>query len=144
MMVWRPLLTIALSLSVLGAFACGAPSEDASRPTLTPPPETLAPTAPPETPAPTPPPETPAPAAAATATGASYGDISATYQGESLFVPLDNPVFIAADEAGFLDAGDLVLGLTIGGESRAYPTSMMTYHHIVNDTFGGRPILVTF
>ena len=135
MMVWRPLLTIALSLSVLGAFACGAPSEDASRPTLTPPPETLAPTAPPETPAPT---------AAATATGASYGDISATYQGESLFVPLDNPVFIAADEAGFLDAGDLVLGLTIGGESRAYPTSMMTYHHIVNDTFGGRPILVTF
>ena len=144
MMVWRPLLTIALSLSVLGAFACGAPSEDASRPTLTPPSETLAPTAPPETPAPTPPPETPAPAAAATATGASYGDISATYQGESLFVPLDNPVFIAADEAGFLDAGDLVLGLTIGGESRAYPTSMMTYHHIVNDTFGGRPILVTF
>ena len=135
MMVWRPLLTIALSLSVLGAFACGAPSEDASRPTLTPPLETLAPTAPPET---------PPPAAAATATGASYGDISATYQGESLFVPLDNPVFIAADEAGFLDAGDLVLGLTIAGESRAYPVSMMTYHHIVNDTFGGRPILVTF
>ena len=144
MMAWRPLLTLALSLSVLGAFACGAPSEDASRPTLTPPPETLAPTPPPETPAPTAPPKTPAPAAAATATGASYGDISATYQGESLFVPLDNPVFIAADEAGFLDAGDLVLGLTIGGESRAYPVSMMTYHHIVNDTFGGRPILVTF
>ena len=135
MMVWKPVLTLALGLSVLGAFACGSPSEDTSRPTLT---------APPETPAPTAPPETPAPTTAATATGASYGDISATYQGESLFVPLDNPVFIAAAEADFLDAGDLVLGLTIGGESRAYPTSMMTYHHIVNDTFGGRPILVTF
>ncbi|MCH7999969.1 MAG: DUF3179 domain-containing protein [Chloroflexi bacterium] len=143
-MVWRPLLTIALSLSVLGAFACGAASEDASRLTLTAPPETPAPTAPPETPTPTPAPETPAPTAAVTTPGASYDDISATYQGESLFVPLDNPIFIAADEADFLDAGDLVLGLTIAGESRAYPTSMMTYHHIVNDTFGGRPILVTF
>ena len=138
-MVLRPILTLALSLSVLGAFACGSPNEDAVRPTLTAPPETPAPT-----PAPTAAPETPAPAAAATAPGASYDDISATYQGESLFVPLDNPKFIAAAEADFLDAGDLVLGLTIGGESRAYPTSMMTYHHIVNDTFGGRPILVTF
>ncbi len=134
-MVLRPILTLALSLSVLGAFACGSPSEDASRPTLT---------APPETPAPTAPPETPAPTAAATPTGTSYDDISASYQGESLFVPLDNPDFIAADEASFLDADDLVLGLTIAGESRAYPTSMMTYHHIVNDTIGGRPILITF
>jgi hypothetical protein len=126
MMVWRPILTLALSLSVLGAFACGAPSEDASRPTLTAPPET------------------PAPTAAATETGTSYDDASASYQRDSLFVPLDNPDFIAADEAGFLDAADLVLGLTIAGESRAYPTSMMTYHHIVNDTIGGRPILITF
>ncbi len=144
MMVRRPILTLALSLSVLGAFACGSASEDASRPTLTAPPETLAPTAPPETPAPTAPPETAPPTAAATATGASDDDISASYQRDSLFVPLDNPVFIAADEAGFLDAEDLVLGLTIAGESRAYPTSMMTYHHIVNDTIGGRPILITF
>jgi hypothetical protein len=57
---------------------------------------------------------------------------------------LDNPEFIAADDADFLDAEELVLGLTIAGESRAYPTSMMTYHHIVNDTIGGRPILITF
>ncbi len=139
MMVWKPIFTLALSVSALGAFACGAPSEDASVPTLTAPPETLSPTTPPETPAPT-----PAPTAPATAPATDYDDISATYQGESLFVPLDNPVFIAADEADFLDADDLVLGLTIDGESRAYPTSMMTYHHIVNDTFGGRPILVTF
>ena len=118
MMVWRPLLGLAL----LGAFACGTSSEDAGRPTLTAPPETLAPTA------------------AATAPD----DISASYQRDSRFVPLDNPDFIAADEAGFLDAEDLVLGLTIEGESRAYPISMMTYHHIVNDTIGGRPILITF
>ena len=122
MMVWRPLLGLAL----LGAFSCGAPSEDAGGPTLTAPPETIAPTA------------------AATTTDASDDDISASYQRDSRFVPLDNPDFIAADEAVFLDADDLVLGLTIEGESRAYPISMMTYHHIVNDTIGGRPILITF
>ncbi len=142
-MVLRPTLTLALSLLVLGAFACGSPSDDASGPTLTAPPETPAAT-PAATPAPTPPPATPAPTPAPNPADTSYDDISATYQGESLFVPLDNPEFIAASEADFLDAGDLVLGLTIAGESRAYPTSMMTYHHIVNDTFGGRPILVTF
>ena len=122
MMVWRPLLGLAL----LGAFACGTSSEDAGGPTLTAPPET------------------PAPTAAATTTDASDDDISASYQRDSRFVPLDNPDFIAADEAVFLDADDLVLGLTIEGESRAYPISMMTYHHIVNDTIGGRPILITF
>ena len=122
MMVWRPLLGLAL----LGAFACGTSSEDAGRPTLTAPPDTLAPTA------------------AATAPDASDDDISVSYQRDSRFVPLDNPDFIAADESVFLDAEDLVLGLTIEGESRAYPISMMTYHHIVNDTIGGRPILITF
>ena len=126
MKVRRPILALALSLSVLGAFACGAPSEDANRVTPTAQPETLAPTA------------------AVTATGASDDDISASYQRDSRFVPLDNPDFIAGDEAGFLDPEDLVLGLTIAGESRAYPISMMTYHHIVNDTIGGRPILITF
>ena len=126
MMVWRPILASALTLSLLGAFACGAASEDTSRPTLTAQPETLAPTA------------------TATATDASDDDTSASYQGDSRFVPLDNPEFIAADDAGFLDAEELVLGLTIAGESRAYPISMMTYHHIVNDTIGGRPILITF
>ncbi len=125
-MVRGPILTLALSLSVLGAFACGAASEEASGSTPTAQPEMLAPTA------------------AATATGAGDDDISASYQRDSRFVPLDNPDFIAADEAGFLDAEDLVLGLTIAGESRAYPISMMTYHHIVNDTIGGRPILITF
>ena len=134
-MVRKPILTVALSLSVLGAFACGSQSEDASRPALTPQPESLAPTAQPETPAPT---------ATATAIGASDDAISASYQRDSRFVPLDNPDFIAADEAGFVDAEDLVLGLTIAGESRAYPISMMTYHHIVNDTIGGKPILITF
>ena len=96
----------------------------------------------------TPTPEsTPAPTAtvehspAATPTG---DDVAESYQRRSPFVPLYNPEFIAPEQATFLTPDDRVLGLTINGESRAYPLRMMTYHHIANDTIAGRPVLVTF
>ena len=62
----------------------------------------------------------------------------------SRFVPLDNPEVVSADAATFLQPDDRVLGLTVGGESRAYPISMMTFHHVANDVLGGLPVLVTF
>ena len=62
----------------------------------------------------------------------------------SRFVPLDNPEFVSADAATFLKPDDRVLGLTVGGESRAYPISMLTFHHVANDELGGLPVLVTF
>ena len=71
-------------------------------------------------------------------------DIAESYQRRTPFVPLDNPVFIPPEQATFLTPDDRVLGLTIEGESRAYPFRMMTYHHIANDTIAGRPVLVTF
>ncbi len=60
------------------------------------------------------------------------------------FVPLDNPAIVSAEAATFLQPDDRVLGLTVGGESRAYPISMMTFHHVANDVLGGLPVLVTF
>lgn len=60
------------------------------------------------------------------------------------FVPLDNPQVITEREAAYLSDDELVLGLEWHGEARAYPVQMMTYHHIVNDTVGGRPILITY
>ena len=60
------------------------------------------------------------------------------------FVPLDNPIFLSSSEATYLEDDELVLGLEFGGEARAYPTQMMWYHHIVNDTVAGQPILITY
>ncbi len=60
------------------------------------------------------------------------------------FVPLDNPEIVSADAATFLEPQDRVLGLNVSGESRAYPISMMTFHHVANDVLGGLPVLVTF
>lgn len=38
----------------------------------------------------------------------------------------------------------LVIGVALHGEARAYPISIIGYHHQVKDTLGGQPILVTY
>ena len=38
----------------------------------------------------------------------------------------------------------IVLGVTINGASKAYPISMLVYHHQVRDVLGGKPIMVTY
>ena len=60
------------------------------------------------------------------------------------FVPLDDPIFLAADDTEFFGDDELVLGVEFAGEVRAYPVRMLRYHHIVNDTVGGEPLLVTY
>jgi hypothetical protein len=60
------------------------------------------------------------------------------------FVPLDDPAFIPAGAAAFLGDDDLVLGYAQEGEARAYPVSMLFWHHIINDTVQGVPLLVTY
>jgi len=60
------------------------------------------------------------------------------------FVPLDDPTFLAAQETEYFGDEELVLGVEFAGEVRAYPVRMLRYHHIVNDTVGGEPLLVTY
>ncbi|NOR20967.1 MAG: DUF3179 domain-containing protein [Xanthomonadales bacterium] len=57
---------------------------------------------------------------------------------------IDNPRFVSASDAGFLDPDDRVLGITYNGISKAYPVAILNYHEVVNDRFNGEPILVTF
>ncbi|MDP6403418.1 MAG: DUF3179 domain-containing (seleno)protein [SAR202 cluster bacterium] len=57
--------------------------------------------------------------------------------------PIYTPVITTKEDAQ-LDADDLVMGVSVDGESRAYPISTMRFKEIVNDELGGRPILVTW
>ena len=52
------------------------------------------------------------------------------------FKALDSPKMIDAGEADFLDDNDYVLGATSGGQSRAYPTRFIWWHHVINDSIG--------
>ncbi len=58
---------------------------------------------------------------------------------------LTTPWVVSAGEGdSFLQAEDLVLGVVVNGEARAYPHAVLWWHEIVNDVLGGKPILVTF
>ena len=57
----------------------------------------------------------------------------------------DDVARINADQHGkFLVATDRVIGVTLNGESRAFPLLIMQCHEIANDTLGGVPIAVTY
>jgi hypothetical protein len=43
----------------------------------------------------------------------------------------------------FLDNDDQVLGLVHNGIAGAYPTHILSWHGLVNDDFGGDPLLVS-
>ena len=56
-----------------------------------------------------------------------------------------DPVFISADEAGgSISDEDLVIGLSINGDHRAYSVPYLSRHEIVNDVVGGKPVAVTW
>ncbi len=58
--------------------------------------------------------------------------------------PIDDPTFERADRVDWLEDTEPVLSLTVGGETRAYPLRVLTWHEIVNDTVGGVPVTVTY
>lgn len=56
------------------------------------------------------------------------------------------PVKPVREAAGALNSSELVIGVTVGKEARAYPINMMTgpQREILNDTLGGKVIAATW
>lgn len=63
---------------------------------------------------------------------------------EWMFRPLPDPRFTEAAGATDVASGDLVLGVALGDEARAYPVRALAYHHVVNDVVAGEPIVATY
>lgn len=62
-----------------------------------------------------------------------------------LFQPIDSPEFVAAEAAAqSMSDDELVLGLEVGGDYRAYAINYLEYHDMVIDKIGDVPILVTW
>jgi Protein of unknown function (DUF3179) len=76
----------------------------------------------------------------------------ATNQDRSDYTDLRDPypvraaAKVVAASAAALRETDIVLGVALGGEARAYPVSLMwgPEHEVVNDTLGGRAIATTW
>ncbi len=57
---------------------------------------------------------------------------------------LDDPPLIAAGEADYLNGDDLVFGVDINGDQRAYPLRIMGWHEMFNETIGGVPVALAY
>ena len=56
---------------------------------------------------------------------------------------LFDPQLLPASDAPWNDE-EVVIGIELGGEARAYPLAILNWHELVNDTVGGRAILVSY
>ncbi|WP_179380280.1 DUF3179 domain-containing protein [Jannaschia marina] len=57
---------------------------------------------------------------------------------------LDNPAMIDAGAADYLRDEDLVFGVSINGDTRAYPLRIMGWHEMFNDVIGGVPVALAY
>ena len=57
--------------------------------------------------------------------------------------PIYEPEFAPANNAP-LEDDELVIGISLNGEAKAYPITVLRSREMVNDELGGKPILVTW
>jgi hypothetical protein len=58
-------------------------------------------------------------------------------------LPVYDPKFVRAEEAPLAD-DELVIGIALGEEAKAYPITVLRFREMVNDEMDGIPILVTW
>ncbi len=59
--------------------------------------------------------------------------------------PVYDPEFTSPDGVeGLLEDDELVLGISLGDEAKAYPISVLRFREMVNDEMAGIPTLVTW
>jgi hypothetical protein len=76
----------------------------------------------------------------------SGSSVSKWYVGiaiSKMFYPLKTKEFTSGSETK-IGGDQLVLGVSINGEAKAYPIEVIGYHHQVNDTVGNQPVLITY
>ena len=57
---------------------------------------------------------------------------------------LFEPKTLPAESVDFLENDELVLGVSHNGIARAYPIRILSWHELVNDDYGGDPLLVSW
>ena len=68
-----------------------------------------------------------------------------TVLGKDAIRAILDPRLVPAQEVqGLLRPEASVIGLSINGDTRAYPTATLSRHEIVNDVVGGVPVAVTW
>jgi hypothetical protein len=58
--------------------------------------------------------------------------------------PLDHPELVAAEQAQYLEDGNIVFGFSINGDSRAYPKRILAWHELALDKVGGQELTIVY
>ena len=54
--------------------------------------------------------------------------------------PLKNPIMLASNNARYLADTDVVFGIELNGDARAYPKRILAWHEMFKDTIGGESV----
>ncbi len=57
---------------------------------------------------------------------------------------LDNPKMVGPSEADYLAPEERVFGVSINGDTRAYPARFLDWHEMFNDIVGGEPVSLAY
>jgi hypothetical protein len=57
---------------------------------------------------------------------------------------LTNPKHVKPAEATYLTPQELVFGVSINGDHRAYPLRILDWHEMFNDVVGGKPVTLSY
>jgi hypothetical protein len=63
---------------------------------------------------------------------------------EWMFGGVSRAQYAPAGLVDFVDERDMVVAVEIGGDAVAWPVRQMAYHHLVQDTVGGVPVVSTY
>ena len=74
-----------------------------------------------------------------------FSEIISGGPGKDGIPPIDNPNFTTQENANeWLDELEPVIAFEVNGDARSYPLQILTWHEVVNDLVGGKPIVATF
>ncbi len=54
--------------------------------------------------------------------------------------PLRNPKMIPVEQARYLNDDDIIFGISVNGDTRAYPKRILAWHEMFTDSVGGIPL----
>ncbi len=57
---------------------------------------------------------------------------------------LDYPKLLPTEKADYLENDELVFGVSLNGDARAYPLRIMDWHEMFNDVIGGVPVALAY
>ncbi len=65
------------------------------------------------------------------------------FEADKMFYQPKQKLFVAAAK-DTTNKNELVIGVAINGEAKAYPIQLIGYHHQVRDTIGNTPVMITY